>query len=297
MKRFIFPGFLFLVLATFFIFGRKFTVKEESNNSIAVVTPLEAVAALGQLSPAGEIRKLAAPSSGLGGSPRIKELLVKEGDQVKEGELLAVFDNNPKILADLQISRARLETINKKVTFQERELKRYRESVLQGGSPEILLAEKNDFLIELLGLKKEVSAEIKSLEVDLFNSKLISPIDGTILKVNSREGERPGLEGVLQVGSNQNMEALIEVYESDISRIFLGQNVSLSSENGGFNGTLKGHVSQISPRVSQRVVLSTDPTGDADSRIVEVRVVLDLNSALIVNRFTGMKLIARFQPF
>jgi len=93
------------------------------------------------------------------------------------------------------------------------------------------------------------------------------------------------------------MEALIEVYESDISRIFLGQNVSLSSENGGFNGTLKGHVSQISPRVSQRVVLSTDPTGDADSRIVEVRVVLDLNSALIVNRFTGMKVIARFQPF
>ena len=262
-----------------------------------MVTPLEAVAALGQLSPAGEIRKLAAPSSGLGGSPRIKELLVKEGDQVKEGELLAVFDNNPKILADLQISRARLETINKKVISQERELKRYRESVLQGGSPEILLAEKNDFLIELLGLQKEVSAEIKSLEVDLFNSKLISPIDGTILKVNSREGERPGIEGVLQVGSNQNMEALIEVYESDVSRIFLGQNVSLSSENGGFNGILKGHVSQISPRVSQRVVLSTDPTGDADSRIVEVRVVLDLNSALIVNRFTGMKVIARFQPF
>ena len=194
MKRFFFPGFIFLVLATFFIFGRKFTVKEESNNSIAVVSPIEAVAALGQLSPAGEIRKLAAPSSGLGGSPRIKELLVKEGDQVKEGELLAVFDNNPKILADLQIARARLETINKKVISQERELKRYRESVLQGGSPEVLLAEKNDFLIELLGLKKEVSAEIKSLEVDLFNSKLISPIDGTILKVNSREGERPGLE-------------------------------------------------------------------------------------------------------
>ena len=93
------------------------------------------------------------------------------------------------------------------------------------------------------------------------------------------------------------MEALIEVYESDISRVFLGQNVSLTSENGGFSGSLKGRVNQISPRVSQRVVLATDPTGDAAARIVEVRVILDPSSALLVDRFTGMKVIARFQPF
>ena len=93
------------------------------------------------------------------------------------------------------------------------------------------------------------------------------------------------------------MEALIEVYESDISRVFLGQNVSLTSENGGFSGNLKGRVNQISPRVNQRVVLATDPTGDADARIVEVRVTLDRSSVLLVDRFTGMKVIARFQPF
>jgi HlyD family secretion protein len=43
-------------------------------------------------------------------------------------------------------------------------------------------------------------------------------------------------------------------------------------------------------------VLSTDPTGDADSRVVEVRVKLDYASAKKVSHLTGMKVIARFQP-
>ena len=53
------------------------------------------------------------------------------------------------------------------------ELNRYKESVSQGASPKVLLDEKNDFLIELLGLSKEAYAEISSLEVDLFDSKLL----------------------------------------------------------------------------------------------------------------------------
>ena len=38
---------------------------------------------------------------------------------------------------------------------------------------------------------------------------------------------------------SQEMEALIEVYESDIDRVFISQNVELISENGGFKETLK----------------------------------------------------------
>ena len=34
----------------------------------------ESVAALGQLQPAGEVRRLAAPASGMAGSPRVKSL-------------------------------------------------------------------------------------------------------------------------------------------------------------------------------------------------------------------------------
>jgi HlyD family secretion protein len=72
--------------------------------------------------------------------------------------------------------------------------------------------------------------------------------------------------------------------------------VRLTSENGGFQGSLAGRVSRISPQVRQRQVLSTDPTGDADARIVEVRVTLDPRDARRVSQLTGLKVIARLTP-
>ena len=100
----------------------------------------------------------------------------------------------------------------------------------------------------------------------------------------------------MDVGASQTMQARIEVYESDISRIRLGQSVTLSSENGGFENELRGSVLRISPQVEQRAVLSTDPTGDADARVVAVDVGLDPADAARVSRLAGLKVIARFKP-
>ena len=52
---------------------------------------------------------------------------------------------------------------------------------------------------------------------------------------------------------------------------------------------------QISPLVQQRGVLSTDPTGDVDARVIEVDVELDAESQQRVARLAGLKVIARFQ--
>jgi HlyD family secretion protein len=134
------------------------------------------------------------------------------------------------------------------------------------------------------------------VDSDLVNTELKSPINGTVLSIHSRVGERPGDKGVLEIGDSARMEALVEVYESDINRVQLGQQASLTSENGGFKGTLSGVVTRISPQVRQRDVLSTDPTGDADARVVEVRVRLEANDAQKVAALTGLKVIARFQP-
>ena len=68
------------------------------------IPPITAVAALGQLSPSGEIRQLAAPISQFGSSPRIIEILVNEGDFVKKGDILAIFENGEKLIADLELS-------------------------------------------------------------------------------------------------------------------------------------------------------------------------------------------------
>lgn len=265
-------------------------------NVSSPVRPVEAVAALGRLEPAGDVRKLAAPSGGFGGTPRVAELTVADGEAVNKGQVLAVFENRPKLLADLAGVEARLQTLKIKITMQKREVGRYRQAAAAGASALVLLEEKQDELIRLEGERLEALSERRSLEVDLAKSELKSPVDGVVLRVHSRVGERPGPDGVIEVGASQEMEALIEVYESDINRVRIGQNVRLTSENGGFNGTLKGSVIRISPQVRQRRVLSTDPTGDADARVVEVRVRLTPESASRVSRLAGMKVIARFQP-
>jgi HlyD family secretion protein len=72
--------------------------------------------------------------------------------------------------------------------------------------------------------------------------------------------------------------------------------VRLTSENGGFSGSLSARVLRIEPQVRQRTVLSTDPTGDADARIVEVRLALDPADAAKVRSLAGLKVIARFTP-
>ena len=296
----LFVCFLFLIPLTFGIiscssnYKTNSKLKEElTSDSIPSIT---AVAALGQLSPSGEIRQLAAPITQFGSSPRIVEILVKEGDFVKKGDILAIFENREKLIVDLERNDNLLKTINDEIALKKDQIKRFELALSKDAYSFVQLSQRKDELLKLQKQKINLIGDKKNIEIDLFNSKLRSPIDGFILEINTRVGERPKSEGIMDIGSSQEMEALIEVYESDIDRVFISQNVELISENGGFKETLKGKVIRISPQVKQRKVLSTDPTGDADSRIIEVLVKLDKESIDLVQNYAGMKVIARFIP-
>ena len=269
-------------------------LREEINSDF--IPPITAVAALGQLSPSGEIRQLAAPISQFGSSPRIVEILVNEGDFVKKGEILAIFENEVKLIADLERNENLIKTINDEISLKKDQIQRYELALSKDAYSFVQFSQRKDELLKLQKQKINLTGDQKNIKIDLFNSKLRSPIDGFILGINTRVGERPKNEGILDIGSSQKMEALIEVYESDIDRVFISQNVELRSENGGFQKYLKGKVIRISPQVKQRKVLSTDPTGDADSRIIEVLVKLDQDSINIVKNYAGMKVIAKFIP-
>lgn len=264
--------------------------------AVAPVVQPEAVSALGYLEPAGEVVEMAAPISGMGGTPRLSQLLVQEGQRVRRGQLLASFDNRPRLQADLAALTARLQSLQAQIRLQRREVERYTRAAANGAAALVLLEEKRDELVKLEGQWREALAQRQGLQVDLANSELRAPLEATVLKIHAQVGERPGAQGVLDLGASDRMEAVAEVYESDINRVRVGQSVRLTSENGGFNGTLQARVLRISPQVSQRQVLSTDPTGDADARVVEVRLALDPQAVARVRNLAGLKLIARFNP-
>jgi len=276
--------------------GSKLSSKSNEEITSDIILPITAVAALGQLSPAGEIRQLAAPITQFGSSPRIVDILVTEGDFVKKGDILAIFENREKLMADLEKIENLIKTIDLEILLKQDQIERYELALDKNVYSFVQLSQRKDELLKLQKQKINNVGEKKNIQIDLFNSKLRSPIDGFVLEINTRVGERPQNDGILEIGSSQNMEALIEVYESDIDRVYITQNVELSSENGGFQKILKGNVIRISPQVKQRKVLSTDPTGDEDARIIEVLVRLNKESKDLVKNYAGMKVIAKFLP-
>ncbi len=281
-------------------FGRHALQRPGSTVQPAAVKPRpapEAVAALGRLEPAGDIRVLAAPITGIGGSPRITELLVSEGEKVSAGQLLARFDTAPGQRAESDLLRTRIANLSRRLQIQRRELARYRQLTAAGAIAADELDRREQDTLELQGELQEARAELEKVRTDLVNTELRAPIDGTVLRIQARVGERPDDDkGILELGASDRMEALVEIYESDIDRVRLGQSVTLTSENGGFSGTLSGRVSRISPQVRQREVLSTDPTADSDARIVEVRVRINPTDGQRVQALTGLKVIARLEP-
>jgi HlyD family secretion protein len=256
----------------------------------------EAVAALGRLQPAGDIRVLAAPIAGVGGSPRLTRLLVNEGDRVERDQLLALFDTGPSLAAEQQLIQTRLNNLARRLRVEQRELNRYRQLTSAGALSADELDRREQQYLQLLGEWQVARADLERVRADLNNTFLRAPITGTVLRIIARSGERPTDKGILELGANERMEALLEVYESDIDRVRLGQSVRLTSENGGFDGTLRGTVFRVSPQVRQREVLSTDPSGDVDARIVEVRVALTPEDAQRVRRLTGLKVVGRLEP-
>ena len=85
----------------------------------------EAVAALGQLEPAGDIRNLAAPNAGMAGTPRVASLQVNEGDEIKRGQVLAAFDHRDGLLADLERVNAQLRSLDLEIRLQTVEVERF----------------------------------------------------------------------------------------------------------------------------------------------------------------------------
>jgi HlyD family secretion protein len=100
-----------------------------------------------------------------------------------------------------------------------------------------------------------------------------SPIDGEVLKVHARAGERVGPDGIVEIAGTQRMLAVAEVYETDISRVRLGQRATITSP--ALTAPAHGTVNRIGRKIGKKDVLSVDPAAKTDARVVEVEILLD----------------------
>jgi HlyD family secretion protein len=214
---------------------------------------LQAVAALGRIEPRHGVIRLAGP-------PRaavvIGELRVEEGDAVGKGQVIA-------LLTGIDLQRAEVARLRAELSNAERELERKRKLFRNGAL--------SDSELEAAELGRDVArAGLLGAEADLELSIVRSPLDGQVLEIHAREGERVGTEGVAELARTSAMYAVAEVYETDIGRVRVGQRARVTSP--ALAGVLAGEVERIGLKIGKKDVLSTDPVADADARVVEVEI-------------------------
>jgi HlyD family secretion protein len=134
-------------------------------------------------------------------------------------------------------------------------------------------------------------AELRKVRSDLAKAMVIAPMDGTILDVHVSAGEKPGGDGVADIGDIENMTAEVEVFQSQIGQIEIGQTVEIVSD--ALQQKLTGVVSEIGLEVGRQTVTADDPAANTDARVVDVIVRLTPESSRIAARFTNLAVVAR----
>ena len=127
---------------------------------------------------------------------------------------------------------------------------------------------------------------------DLDRARVYAPRAGTVIAISVREGERPPPEGLLRLGETLRMEAELEVFQTMITRVALGQPVSIRSSVLG-ETALTGKVARVGALVGRQKVTADDPAANTDARVLEVIVALDEPSSERATRLVGLEVIGR----
>nr|WP_174764030.1 ABC exporter membrane fusion protein [Anabaena sp. UHCC 0253] len=86
--------------------------QKPANPAIAM-PEIKTVTALGRIEPEGEVIKLSAAISGEGS--RVEKILVREGEMVKAGQVIAILDNSDRLQAELTEAKAEVQVIQSNI--------------------------------------------------------------------------------------------------------------------------------------------------------------------------------------
>ncbi|AFZ27678.1 ABC exporter membrane fusion protein, DevB family [Cylindrospermum stagnale PCC 7417] len=138
-------------------------------------------------------------------------------------------------------------------------------------------------------------ALVRRAQAELNLSFIKAPISGEILKIHTKSGEMMSANGIAEIGQTDQMFVVAEVAEDSIGKVRIGQNATITSDNGAFSGELKGTITEIGRKIGKKDVLNTDPAADVDARVVEVKIALPPEYSRRVSGLTNAKVVVEIK--
>ncbi len=345
------------------------------SSTAQTVTPpptLKKITALGRLEPQTEVIRLSAPVN-LDGD-RVAEILVKQGDKTKKGQIIAILDSRDRLQAALveaqqkvSVAQSRLAQVrsgakrgeiqaqestiarlqaelrgevaaqnaaiarlqselrnarsefarnqqlhqegaisnsvidSKRLVLESAEARLREASSGQNRTVDMLQAQISEAKatlsriaevrpVDVQAAQTDVDsaiAAVKRAETEMAEAYVRAPMDSQILKIHAHLGEKIRDSGIADLGQTDQMVAVAEVYQTDIAKIQLGQQATITGQ--AFPGELRGTVSQIGLLVNRQNVFSNQPGENLDRRIIEVKIRLNSEDSKQVTGLTNLQ--------
>jgi HlyD family secretion protein len=136
-------------------------------------------------------------------------------------------------------------------------------------------------------------AALKRAETNLAQAYIRAPMDGQILKIRTRLGEKVSNDGIVELGATDRMVAVLEVYQTEIDRVKVGQSATITGQ--AFQGEVKGVVSHVGLQVERQRQATNQAGENLDRRVIEVKVRLSPEDSRRVAAFTNLQVQGKIQ--
>ena len=212
---------------------------------------------------------------------RIKEIYFKEGDYVKDGDLIAVLENDE---LKAQVEQAKANVLRAEAELRESKQNWNRSTALFDKgivSSSQLDTAKMKYDVTHSQLKK-AEADLKYANALLENTYIRAPFSGKIIKRFLDPGETITLEKLVPIVNIADVNKIMvraEINDTDIGKVKIGQKAIVTTD--AYTGEeFNGKVVEISPAVGKKAILSDDPAQMVDTKVLEVKIELDSGQKL-----------------
>ncbi len=259
MKKILIIGgiIVFIVLVVLAVQKRKNKALKVHVEMVYAGEITESVSASGRIQPEMEI-KISPDVSG-----EIISLMVKEGELVEKGDLLLKIKPDlyqsylERAEATLRSTESNLSSaearLNEAVLDYDRNLILFNQEALSKADLDRSESNFKQNKANVQSLKfqvKSAEAGVKEAKNNLEFTTIYAPVSGTVSRLNVEEGERvvgtaqmTGTE-ILRLANLNEMEVLVEVSETDIIRVTVGDSCSIEVD-AYFKENFKGVVTEV----------------------------------------------------